>query len=295
MSDSQNPPSSISLRTNEFLAATESYGQVASYEPDDPLREEMGWREVCKGLTHILVGYLLIVLCIFFSGIIVLLIFDQMNAAGAMPGRPDLLMLWVTHLGFGLIALTLFISYLIIISGKVRCAIFSSDRYGARWLTFATLVCMVMGPVLNTTISIAYQPTAEEMEKMQEMMMDNNTNPLTFYLTTPLGWVNLILSCISLAGTVFFLLFLRAVGACFRDKLLEEMVDYYLMFYSVILIGTLLCIVQISQGGFPTLILLGTGFGWFISWVWYLVLIFYARMRILAGLDNLKSPLEANL
>jgi hypothetical protein len=282
----------FSIKTQDLMNQTEGYREIHSSEPDDPLRLEIGWGEVAGGLGKILLGYLLIIMGVMVLIVVALVAADQSSVPKTKGSNSEILVMWVVMLGLGLVGLLWLICWLMILGGQVRCAVHCSDRHGARWIMFACLLCLAIGPVLNMAISFAYQPTETEMKQIQETMMRKDSNPMTLLVTTPVGWLNILLSCVSLGGQVFFILFLRATGACFRDNLLKDMADYYLMLGLVVLVASGYAVYQILQNEIFTPLLLGVGFGWLVLGFWYLVLIYYTRTRILTFYASLKSPLE---
>ena len=292
---------SHSLHTDNLMQESEDYKSLpnrSTLDPDDPLRMEKTWGDVVSGLDRILVGYLVLLLCALGVGFLVVVVLDHVHImqTGTQEEKENsaILGLWVIYLGFGLVGIAILISSWVILVGKVRCAYSVADRYGARWFIFACLVCLATGPILNMAISIGLRLTDEEISIIRTAIAEGK-DPIPMMLTSRLGVLNILLSSISIAGSIFFVLFLRSVGRCFNDNVLTTMVDFYLFFHLMVISASTLFYMQMFNNIYSLMISLGILIGMVVTGLWYIVLIFYTRVRIQTCLSNMKSPLDEDL
>jgi hypothetical protein len=97
---------------------------------------------------------------------------------------------------------------------------------------------------------------------------------------------------LGLSSLVFFLLFLRAIGRCFLDTGRIVLVNAYLFFLALLIMGGAFVIFGSPGMLVKPPVLLGLGGGLVVSFLWYLYLIGTFRTCISDGLSQIRSPLE---
>ncbi len=268
--------------------------------PDELLRAELGWQDVASGLSKILFGYgLLAVNFLIIVGLIAYVVLS--NSAPRRPNAQDAIVaMWVLYLGIGIVGLLSIYTYAQIFIGKCRCAIHAPERCGARWYIFACLLCIVVGPVVGTINSIAVQSSVSTPEKKQKLRDEllqkaqgqGGDSGVLAEIRRSFTITQIASALVSMSTTVFFVLFLRAIGACFEERLLIQMTDFYLMFSALLMGFTiyLLCATRLDASFLVVLVVLGVG--GLIGAAWYLALVVYTRLVILSRLAKLRSPLD---
>src|SRR5205807_7013878 len=113
-----------------------------------------------------------------------------------------------------------------ILVGHWRCILNVPDRCGARWMIFICMTCIIGGPALHT--ATGYLSGGKEIDvRRLERSIQRGEKP-----ELPPGVLTLQLTCsvIEGLGTLFFLLFLRAVATCFDDRGRVRLVEAYILF-----------------------------------------------------------------
>lgn len=266
------------LRTLTYLAEP-------SQEMVDPL---FGLRDLRKGLHTILLGYLLCVGSILaVVGVVCYLIIQ----AGDKPLSPKAAdgastVLFAAALIFGL---TMIGSAILIVRGKWMCLISAPEQCHAKWMMFLSILCVLAGPALNTSVVLI----GETQEEVRVRGRDKTTalldalkehQPGLPTLNTR-GYVKLAGQVIGLFSSVFLVLFLRAVGLCLGVTWQVRLVELYLALLALLAAGI---VVLLRNPAFllarPQL-LLGLAAGWLIAGLWYLGLIVGASLAIAPLLD----------
>jgi hypothetical protein len=273
---------SLTLNTRGYVVGNTSRAPV-----DDPLKYELGWKDVASALGRILLGYLLLLACAILGVLLIVYVGLQVLMRNPNNGH-DLAALWTLLGGLGVMGLLGMGSYGLILTGKLQCALHAPDRFGCRWFMFACLTCMVFGPVLNIAISIGGQPANAELKKLQRNPSRQVSLPMPVLVTNVVG------SVVSYAATILFVLFLRSVGKCFQNSVLTSLSELYLLAEAVLLAGTLYLVLSGLLFRMGIVVGLGLGVGWFVLACWYFGLLLLARTAILTGVANLKSSLLAN-
>jgi hypothetical protein len=255
---------------------------------DDPLREEFGWSEVATGLSRILLAYLVGVLGIGLGvGLLV---------AGAL-GRE--LKLFATNVretselfvffGTGIVVISGLISYGMILAAKRRCVLGAPERHGAKWLIFACILCLLLGPAISFLTSLS-----GEGSQNYKAMRNGKEGIAELQFTSAGSIAQLASFVVSTASEVFFILFLRAVARCFSNEFCTWFATLYLIFTCLLLGGTVQVVMLIRDS--VTLhpqALIGLGLAWLLNGVFYIVLILLTRVCIGNGLSKIRSPLAA--
>jgi len=253
----------------------------------DLLRGEFGWKEVASGLGRILLGYAVLIGGLLFCA--TLIVASVLHAAKhpSTPKNPNLLSLWLLYLGFGLTGLICPISYVLILMGKIRCALNAPERHAARWMMFACLVCILMGPALNVAAGATGMKERPNFQRGPAGVMRIQFNKRGVGM-------QLAGSTVSLASLLFFMLFLRAIGRCFLDQGRILHVNAYLFFLAILVCACIYA--AIGGAGLlrkPALLLALLG-GLALAFFWHLYLIGTFRTCISRGLEQIRSPLEEN-
>jgi hypothetical protein len=271
----------FSLQTSMLIAHAENPNS-----PRDPLQVEYGWREVGKALTKILLGYFILVVgCM--AGASLFVVALRGRELEILPKNPPKNLVEVLIIfGSLLMGASAFISYGMIMVGKWRCLMSSPERRAAKWLMFTCMLCLLVGPVLNGIFSVtgAGADNYRALKKGRDGVAD-----VKFEATGAI--LQLVGAALSLASTVLFVLFLRAVGSCFNSKTLVNGIHLYLLYVALLIGGT----VQVSLNEGRALakpdVVMALGLGWLGLALGYVLIIVATRICILTGLDRVRSPL----
>lgn len=257
---------------------------------NDHLRRELGWSEVRSGLGRILFGYLIIIGgSMLAGGLIAVAVIHMIKTVGAArpgqgPKNLDLGFLWIFYLGLGAMCLITLFGYASILIGHWRCLINVPERKGARWLLFASITCLLMGPALNFVAGFS-------MEKGVEFRKGpGGFAELRF--TAFAQKLQIAGAVTGMGSLVCFMLFLRATALCFDDYSRAAHVVAYLIYLVLLFLGSL----YVGFGSLPPTRLIpaivGLSVGSVISFIWYMCIIASIRNCIAEGLKQVKSPLE---
>ncbi|HMF11400.1 MAG TPA: hypothetical protein VKE94_03820, partial [Gemmataceae bacterium] len=186
-------------------------------------------------------------------------------------------------LGLGLFGLVSLYCYGCLIVGHWRCLMHVPERRGARWLIFACLTCILAGPGLNLASNLTGVEKGVKWERgvdgIKELRM---TKEGAIMQVSSVGF--------QVLGTIFFILFLRAVVACFEDRLRVLLVDVYLVLSILLFVATVYLV--FSARDFEVLLkfALVLGAGWMVNFLVYLIVIGIVRNGIIRGLARLATP-----
>ncbi len=260
-----------------------------------PEMMEHGWPAVRQGLHSILLGYLL---CLGMVLLAVALAFlaaysvPQVHQAGEFLDAAMLL-----YAGMGILFLMGLGSMALIVKGNVRCLVSAPERCGARWLMFASTLCVVVGPALHLVSALVASPMkpaaitksngpAEQvtlaLHRYGDSLQDRDTR-----------------ACVALGGVVanvfsgvFFVLFLRAVARCFHDTGRMRVAEFYLLFNGLLAAASVYCFLN------PLTLLANPRFAaalagaWATSGLGYLLLLLNTSACIFEGLSRRRPVLE---
>jgi hypothetical protein len=248
------------------------------------LRTEYGWREVAKGLNKILKGYIFLILGIAaIAGAIGL----TMGKLASKPNDKNTVLLFeiACMVGLGLLFLLCATCYGMIVVGHWKCLKHAPERFGAKWMIFACMTCVLMGPALNITCSMGGVQRQAEFRKGPRGFQLPQFDQTTRYM-------QLTSSVIGLISIGLFMGFLRAVALCFNHRTHAAHIVVFLSFFGL-LWGTSDFLLLSNPGMLARPhILMGICLGWALAFLWYLVLIFLVRYSIIQRLELIKSPLE---
>jgi hypothetical protein len=145
--------------------------------------------------------------------------------------------------------------------------------------------------------SFASAPTPAEMKELRQQHPQKTSGrwsqlQLPATLHQRMNTANLIGSTLSMATTVFFVLFLRSIGQCMGFPTFCRLNELYLLLNCILIGYTLHLAFSLGWEETPPLLLLGLGLCWFASGVGYILLVIGARIVVHAGMLSVRSPLE---
>jgi len=255
------------------------------YPGGDTARFEYGWLDVQSGFAKILQGYAVLIgglgFCVFLIVASVMQISHVKPQANIPVGS-----LWLFYLGIGLSTVIFPVGYGLIAVGKWRCLMNAPERFHCRWLMFACMACVLMGPALNLTSSFTGLQTAPELKGGPE-----GFKKVEF--TTLGGALQLASAILALGSLVLFVLFLRGIARCFEDQACIRLNDLYLTFLAALAAASV-------HSGFNVMEIISTkpiilavlGVGWLLAFVGYVFLIMNMRACIRNGLASMRAPLD---
>jgi hypothetical protein len=297
---------SFSLQTQQLLEPE----LIPSTPPSfNPLNHETGWSEVATGLNRVLIGYFLSFLCACL-GVALLVWLSLQATSGSLANAKNAVNASVVLLiGGCLLGLLSLVSFGFVLVGKWACALHAPERHGARWFIFATITCLIVGPVVNIVFGIAgategqLDPpsartapgartahVARSIRAARAARADvRRARAVPEALTRPPTLIQLVGSAVSLATTLFFVLFLRAVGLCFGAENYSRMAELFLFFTGLLLAFTFYLLYTVPPQAIRPLVLLGLGAGWVASLLGYVALVIGARIVINVGLEQVRA------
>jgi hypothetical protein len=267
------------------------------YDTENNRGLETGWHEVSAGLTRMLLGNGLQLLCI---GAAIWLLFgfaDVNRMMKGVNGKADWNLI-VLYAGTAAIGLTMLYSYWVILVGQWTC-LAAPERRNAKALIFASLLCILASPVLTFL--------AGWTGGMEAVMAAKHTGAGKTLSTS--DYLQLAGGILGMAGSVLFILFLRACAVCFESKPLVWASNLYLALTVTIILAAVAIgfnLVQIDmdpkelskgfkRGELKVFLELGLVFylivASLISYVWYLVLLWLTKACIDNGVKSFRSPL----
>jgi hypothetical protein len=186
------------------------------------------------------------------------------------------------------LALTSLISmtgYGFIVAGKWRCLMNAPERRGSRWLIFACITCLLMGPALNVAAGLMGLKRAPDIRRGPDGIMRAQF--------TEFGTGMIIAGAVvGLSSYALFILFLRAVAQCFDDKARTDFITTFLVLATLMAGATLYVVIKAQHLLARPPIVYGLLGGWAILFLGYLSLIVSIRNCIGRGMGELRSPLD---
>jgi hypothetical protein len=251
-----------------------------------PGAEELSWTEVTKGLLTVLGGYVIGIANLFGTVVLLWIVTDEFKKSIGQVSGDDFSVLLVG--GTVSFFASLYSSYLIL-RGKWRCVMNAPERRSAKWLMFASMICICAGPALHIVADfisathtakpgsdeVEYKPTAEKsVIRYTEQLRENDSS----------GYLRLAGSVLTPLGPVFFVLFLRAIHGCLGSFLGARFTEMFLVFV-VLLFAASLCLLLDPRVKIRFDLLAFLGIGWLVTTVWYFLLILGAVVVISAHLN----------
>jgi hypothetical protein len=154
-------------------------------------------------------------------------------------------------------------------------------------MMLACLTCFLVGLVLHMAAPFAggvqsYETWQDPLERLKPSDLLQGS-----------ALIHVVGCGLWLVSAVAFSQFLRSVAACFNDAGKARSLDTYLLVVSLLLgasIGLPLCVPRLGSQADLVFWLAG---GWFLCYVWYLLLIARVRSCILKGLEGPGRPRAA--
>ena len=271
----------ITLQTSSLLPPESEEDQN---QGPDPLHLEHGWRSVASGLTSVLIGHIVWLLAVIVAIILFVVAFfqfldwDPEEKTGFTPGM-------TVFFGMMLLGLFSLLSFIMILCGKWLCAVNASERGGAKWLIFGCMLLILLGPAISLITTFS-SPGASH-----EITLDKD-GVLHVELTTVGAIMKMIGGVIGFAGTLLFVLFLRAVAVNFGNGILKSMTETYLICSGIFVVLTFQVGLSVEEASITSLFVMIVSIIVFLILIWYLFMIFAARSTILNGFANLRNPLD---
>jgi hypothetical protein len=234
---------------------------------------ETGWREISRGLGHVVRGYAVLVGgSVLGAGLLWLALDGGLVTtwAGATErDRENVLALGVLTLG-----LTALLSYGLVLAGQWRCLMYAPERQNAKELMYICLYCVFLASALNVLGVIldaggsyaALQQGWEGVERIDGWSAGN---------LAQLGSAGL-----GLFASLVFSQFLRNVASCFNDRARVRSVDLNLALVGLLLGGsggTLFLVHRLASKAEMLPWLVG---GWLLCFAWHLWLVNSVRRGV---------------
>jgi hypothetical protein len=250
------------------------------------LRNEFGWHEVAEGLGKILLSYAVLIIGTLLG--VGLAVGALVLALDPNHQRGDLTHVWVFYIGLGILSLVGLIAYCILLAGKWRCLMGAPERNSSRWLMFACMTCIVMGPALNIVVGwtgVAKKPVFKEGVLGFKHLKFTRLG----------GHMQIASGVIGFGSLIFFLLFLKAIARSFDHRGCLLLINFYMTFAVLMIGATLYVFFYARQLLLKRDVLISLGVGWIIAALWYLVLIAKTRWCIIYGMKQIRSPLDPDM
>jgi hypothetical protein len=263
----------------------------APAKPTGP--ENRAWTEVTKGLVAVLCGYLLTAFNA--AGAFALVVFATngfRRPIAEVTGEPYTVLL----VGGGLLFFTSTFSTFLLLRGKWRCVGNAPERGGARWLGFASMVCLGAA----TAVGLASELTARHRVVVRGNLREEwrlTLSDRTVRAARELRGGDAS-ACLRLAaGTAaplefaFFVLYLRALYRHLGSTGGARSAELCLLFGVLLLVGCVALVFD-PRVRLEINLLWCLAAGWLGAAVWYLLLILGAVFRISAHVNAPPAPAE---
>jgi hypothetical protein len=256
-------------------------------ELNERLRMEVGWEDVGKGLTKVLVGYFVVFVGTAVGiGLVILALHNLGTNPNLQRNRtPPLGSLWQFYIGLGILSVIGLLSFVIILGGQLRCMLGAAERHGARWYMFLAITALIIGPAFHMASAFAGLRSFPDW-KRGAMVLDE------LQLTELGRTMQLVGFGIGLLYPMFFILFLRAIALCMNSRGLAMFVNLYLLLAAGLTAVTGYLILNPAVFVRNPLALLLIGGGWVVSMIVYVVIILLIRVVIYQTMERIRSPLE---
>jgi hypothetical protein len=283
----------MTLATEIYLAAN------TDAQVEAEMQAEWGWKEVSRALYGILLAHLLMIgAVVVAAGVIACMVLEMADASPAeKAGGPSM----VLYLVVGLAGLVLLSSYGLILKNLWRCLMHAPERNHAKWLMFASILCILMGPALSTCAGFfgAGQPAeaaADEPRAVPSRFAGARGYAKVLSVRRTDGCLRVAGSTVGLLSSIFFGLFLRATALCFEHHVRARLAEGYVLL-QVILAGVSFTLIQdpVQLLAHPEM-LLGLVAGGLVVFLWYLVLVASVAVGISSAVTTRRSsPAEEPL
>jgi hypothetical protein len=256
-----------------------------SPELNQRLRMEVGWQDVGKGLTQVVMGYLVGFVGTAIGVGLVLLALYGMGDNVSRTQKPSLVSLWQFYIGLGILSVIGLIAYVFILGGQFKCIMGAAERHGARWFMFLCITSLIIGPAFHLASGIGGLRAYPELRRGAAALQD-------LQLTEVGKWMQLAGFAISLLYPLFFLLFLRAIARCMHAQGYVSFINVYLIFAAVLTAATAFFIYNPAYFAKRPLEMVLLGGGWLVSLIVYVITILLIRVCIYTTTERIRSPLD---
>ena len=249
----------------------------------DPL---IGLADLRKGLCSILLGYAVSVGTVLaVVGLLFYVIWQVRTTPSRQAVENASTALFV---GGGVLFLSGLFSLSLIVRGKWLCLMRAPEHCNARWLMFASMMCLLAGPVLNfgsyligdAKAPAIRRPKNEAAHEATFRHLSDYKENITALDTR--GWVKLVGDVAALLSSVFFVLFLRAVALCWDDGFRARLAEGYLLVTGLLAAGVVHLLLYPAKWMARPELVLGLAGGALLCVLWYFVLIISA----IAGISS---------
>jgi hypothetical protein len=282
--------------------STGSYLPRASLDLPPGQQPTAGWEEVTKGLLGILAGYAVSIVSVAAVVALVLSVVAEVGGPTALSAKQSGDAATVLYVGAGILFLTSLLSLALILRGQWRCLMNAPEHCGAKWLMFASMLCVVAGPTMGTLSGFATDAPTPPVQAQARATKPKGPMPApdrvkhyreAVATDNAAGYMRLASALVNLLSTVFFVLFLRGVALAFDDQLRTRIVEFYLLFFGLVVGASALVVVDPSWLiTLPEVLLLLAG-GWVLCFVGYFLLILNTCACISAGLARQRAPVAS--
>jgi hypothetical protein len=264
-------------------------------EPPPSLEKPSGsvdaaWIEMSKGLLTVIAGYVLSFVNVAAGIALIWLVTGGYRKSVVRVTGDDYTLLLA---GGGVLFFTSLFSAYLLLRGKWRCVMCAPEHHGAKWLMFASMICVCAGPAMNFASGFVAAPEAMQAAGDTHDRSDASRVAALYVerlreLNTA-AFMRLTGSVIGVLGPIFFVLFLRAVHGCLGSFMGARFTEMYLLFLVLLFAGSL-CLLLDSRVRIQADLLIALAIGWVVATVWYFLLILGAVVGITAHLNAPRPP-----
>ncbi len=282
------------LATRNLLVTSEAPPPL----PKTPLDFEFGWTAVRRGLHSILLGNLVAIGMVLFAVALAFCVVTSILKARGVGEFVDTALL--VYAGIGILFLLGVLSLSLIIKGQIGCLLSAPERCGARWLMFASALCVIVGPALNLTASFvgtsAKRPSAplgtKHTDAAAEVRVALRAYGESLLMRDTRAYISLVGDAAGLLSGIFFVLFMRAVARCFNDTVRMRIAELYLVVSGLLFAATVFLFLKPQEFLRHPGWVMGLGSGWVVAGLWYILLLLSTSACIAEGLARRRSPLD---
>ncbi len=255
--------------------------------------ENRAWTEVTKGLVSVLCGYVLAACNAAGAAAVVLIATRGLRTPLAeVTGGPFTVLL----VGGSVLFFTSLYSGFLILRGKWRCVTNAPERGGARWLAFASMICVCAATAVDVASELTARPRAVRADPRQEGRLTLSKRTVRSFRelrgNDTSDYLRLAAGTAAPLATALFVLFLRAVYRCLGSAVGARSAELWLLF-GLLLFAASLSLLLDARVRLEIDLLLALAAGWLGAAAWYVLLILGAVFRISARVNAPPAPAGA--
>jgi hypothetical protein len=266
-------------------------------DPEPPPSQEKpsgsvdaAWIEMTKGLLTVVAGYVLSFANVAAGIALIWIVTGGYRKSVVRVTGDDYTLLLA---GGGVLFFTSLFSAYLLLRGKWRCVMSAPEHHGAKWLMFASMICVCAGPAMNFASGFVGAPEAMQAAADSHDKADASRVAALYVerlreLDTA-AFMRLTGSVLGVLGPIFFVLFLRAVHGCLGSFMGARFTEMYLLFLVLLFAGSLSLLLD-SRVRIQADLLVALAIGWVVATVWYFLLILGAVVGITAHLNAPRPP-----